>query len=65
MSTLLNGGGLSKLQTIATELDAAFKGRTGEARDALIQLHTIVANLDQHKDDIDRILDAMAGSRRP
>jgi phospholipid/cholesterol/gamma-HCH transport system substrate-binding protein len=57
VSTLLNGGGLSNLKTIATELDAAFKGRTGDARDALIQLQTIVANLDQHKDDLDRILD--------
>ena len=57
VSTLLNGGGLSNLKTIATELDTAFKGRTGDARDALIQLQRITANLDEHKADLDRILD--------
>lgn len=60
LSTLLNGGGLNKLQTIATELDAAFKGRTSDARDALIKLHTVIANLDEHKADIDRTLDGLA-----
>jgi phospholipid/cholesterol/gamma-HCH transport system substrate-binding protein len=59
VSTLLNGGGLSKLQTIATELDAAFKGRTGDARDALIKLQQVVGNLDAHKGDIDRVLDGL------
>jgi virulence factor Mce-like protein len=65
VSTLLNGGGLDKLKTIATELDAAFHDRTGDARDALAQLHTVIANLDEHKADIDRTLDglqAMASS---
>jgi phospholipid/cholesterol/gamma-HCH transport system substrate-binding protein len=56
VSTLLNGGGLSNLKTIATELDTAFHGRTGDARDALIRLQTITANLDEHKDDLDQIL---------
>jgi phospholipid/cholesterol/gamma-HCH transport system substrate-binding protein len=59
VSTLLNGGGLSKLQVIATELDAAFKGRTGDARDALVKLHQVIANLDAHKVDIDRTLDGL------
>jgi phospholipid/cholesterol/gamma-HCH transport system substrate-binding protein len=59
LSTLLNGGGLDKLQIIARELDAAFRGRGGDARDALIKLHTVVANLDAHKSDIDRTLDAL------
>jgi phospholipid/cholesterol/gamma-HCH transport system substrate-binding protein len=59
LSTLLNGGGLDKLQIIARELDAAFKGRSGDARDALIKLHAVVANLDAHKDDIDRTLDGL------
>jgi phospholipid/cholesterol/gamma-HCH transport system substrate-binding protein len=60
VSTLLNGGGLEKLQTIARELDAAFKGRTGDARDALVKLQTVIANLDEHKIDIDRTLAGLA-----
>jgi phospholipid/cholesterol/gamma-HCH transport system substrate-binding protein len=59
VSTLLNGGGLDKLQTIARELDAAFKGRTGDARDALVKLHQVISNLDAHKTDIDRTLDGL------
>jgi phospholipid/cholesterol/gamma-HCH transport system substrate-binding protein len=59
VSTLLNGGGLSKLQIIATELDAALNGRTGNARDVLIKLQQVVGNLDAHKDDIDRVLDGL------
>jgi phospholipid/cholesterol/gamma-HCH transport system substrate-binding protein len=59
LSTLLNGGGLNKLQIIANELDTAFKGRAGSARAALINLHTVIANLDQHKVDIDRTLDGL------
>jgi phospholipid/cholesterol/gamma-HCH transport system substrate-binding protein len=60
LSVLLNGGGLDKLQTIATELDTALKGRTSDARDALIHLHAVIADLDAHKVDIDRTLDGMA-----
>jgi phospholipid/cholesterol/gamma-HCH transport system substrate-binding protein len=60
VSLLLNGGGLSKLKIIVTELNAAFHGRTGDARDALIKLHTVIANLDEHKTDIDRTLDGLA-----
>ena len=59
VSTLLNGGGLDKLQVIARELDNAFKGRTGNARDALVKLDTVIANLDTHKIDIDRALDGL------
>lgn len=60
VSTLLNGGGLSKLKIIADELDTAFRGRTSNARDVLVNLHTLIANLDSHKVDIDRTLDGMA-----
>jgi phospholipid/cholesterol/gamma-HCH transport system substrate-binding protein len=59
VSTLLNGGGLAKLQIIASELDAAFKGRTSDARDALVKLHAVIADLDTHKADIDRTLDGL------
>lgn len=60
LSTLLNGGGLSKLQTIATELDTAFKGRTSNARRALVNMDRIIANLDDHKTDIDKTLNGLA-----
>ncbi|MDT4914931.1 MAG: phospholipid/cholesterol/gamma-HCH transport system substrate-binding protein [Pseudonocardiales bacterium] len=60
VSLLLNGGGLSKLKIIVTELNAAFHGRTGDARDALVKLHTVITNLDEHKVDIDRTLDGLA-----
>jgi phospholipid/cholesterol/gamma-HCH transport system substrate-binding protein len=56
LSLLLNGGGLDKLQTIATELDAALNGRTGNVRDALTQLHTVVANFDTNKGEFDKAL---------
>ena len=59
LSTLLNGGGLDKLRIIANELDLAFKGRTTSARAALINLHTVISNLDDHKVDIDRTLDGL------
>lgn len=59
LSTLLNGGGLDKLRIIAGELDIAFKGRTSSARAALINLHTVIADLDQHKTDIDHTLDGL------
>ena len=60
VSTLLNGGGLNKLHIIATELNEAFKGRSGNARNALINLHKLIVNLDEHKLDIDHALDGMA-----
>lgn len=64
LSALLNGGGLAKLQTIATELDRALHGRTGNARDALVQLQKFIGNLDAHKGDIDRTLDGLAAMAR-
>lgn len=60
VSTLLNGGGLDKLQIIVSELNVAFKGRTGNARNALVNLDKVVANLDAHKLDIDHVLDGLA-----
>jgi len=59
VSLLINGGGLSKLQIIARELDTTFHGRTGDARDALIKLQQVIGNLDEHKDDIDKMLDGL------
>jgi len=60
LSVLLNGGGLSKLHIIATELDAALKGRTGAIRDTLTQLHRIIANFNANKADFDKALVSLA-----
>lgn len=60
LSVLLNGGGLDKLQTIASELVTALHGRTGTARDVLARLDTVVAHVDAHSTDIDSALDALA-----
>ena len=60
VSTLLNGGGLDNLHTIAAELTTAFNGRTGDARHTLINLHKLIVNLDSHKADLDATLDGLA-----
>jgi phospholipid/cholesterol/gamma-HCH transport system substrate-binding protein len=59
LSTLLNGGGLSNLHTIATELNTALNGRAGTVRDTLDRLHVLVANLDAKKTSIDNTLDGL------
>lgn len=59
LSTLLNGGGLDKLHTIATQLDVALHGSTGSARRVLENLQKVVRNLDTHKADIDSVLDGL------
>ncbi|MGH3744727.1 MAG: MCE family protein, partial [Mycobacteriales bacterium] len=45
LSTVLNGGGLEKLQTINTELAAALTGREGQVHDVLTQLDSFVSGL--------------------
>jgi phospholipid/cholesterol/gamma-HCH transport system substrate-binding protein len=59
VSTLLNGGGLDQLHTIATELQTALHGRTQDVRQLLDKLDTVVASLDTHKDDITNALDGL------
>lgn len=60
VSTLLNGGGLSQIHIIATELQTMLRGRTGQVRDLTNQLQTVVANFDAHKGDLDNALTALA-----
>ena len=60
LSLVLNGGGLDKLQTIARELGTALRGRSGNARDALVELRTVVTDLDRHRTDIDKVLTNLA-----
>ncbi|MET9488343.1 MCE family protein [Nocardia sp. NPDC006630] len=61
LSVVLNGGGISQLETITRELDATFKGRTDSIRDLLPQLNTLTTTLDQQTGDI---IAAMGGLDR-
>jgi phospholipid/cholesterol/gamma-HCH transport system substrate-binding protein len=52
LSLLLNGGGISQIHTIVTQLDAAMTGNAPEIRALLVQIHTTLTNLDAHKQAI-------------
>jgi phospholipid/cholesterol/gamma-HCH transport system substrate-binding protein len=52
MYSLLSGGGLPQIQTIAQELNTALTGRTDKVRDLLKQLTTFTGTLDTQKDKI-------------
>ncbi|SDN64912.1 phospholipid/cholesterol/gamma-HCH transport system substrate-binding protein [Klenkia soli] len=65
LSLVLNGGGLTQLQTITSELGQALEGREDAVRNTLDQLNTFVAGLDDQRDEINRALDsvnALAGT---
>ncbi|WP_433734783.1 MCE family protein [Nocardia sp. CA-129566] len=65
LSVVLNGGGISQLETITHELNAAFTGRQDAIRDLLPQLTQLTTTLDtQTKDIIDALggLDRFAGT---
>ncbi|MFI6638232.1 MlaD family protein [Streptomyces sp. NPDC050504] len=59
LSMLLNGGGVSQLKTITTELGKALHGKEPEIKATLRRIDTLVTNLDTHKGDITRALDGM------
>lgn len=59
LSMLLNGGGISQLKTITTELDKALAGREPQIRSMLSSVDTLVTNLDEHKKDITEALDGV------
>lgn len=52
LASVLNGGGLEKLQTINVELAAALAGREAKVRDALTQLDIFVGGLNTVKGSI-------------
>ena len=58
-AALLNGGGLTEIQTIAVELSRALSGREGEIRSVLRRLDRLVGALDDRKGEIVRALDAV------
>lgn len=51
-SMLLNGGGLPQMQTIASELNAAFGGRSGAIRSFMETVSGFTARLDRQRDNI-------------
>ena len=59
LSAVLNGGGLDQLRTIIVELNKAFGGHEGQARDLLDQLGRLVGALNARSGDIDHALDAL------
>ncbi len=61
LSVVLNGGGLGQIQDIATELNAALKGRESSVRSLFTQLNTLLGGLDNQKLDI---VHAMEGLNR-
>ncbi|MBL1077513.1 MCE family protein [Nocardia sp. 2] len=61
LSVVLNGGGMSQVETITRELNATFTGRTDAIRDLLPQLTELTTTLDQQTGDI---IAAMAGLDR-
>jgi phospholipid/cholesterol/gamma-HCH transport system substrate-binding protein len=58
MSLVLNGGGLTQLQTINRELGEAMEGRGDELRGTLDELNTFIGGLDEQKAEISRALDS-------
>jgi phospholipid/cholesterol/gamma-HCH transport system substrate-binding protein len=52
LSLLLNGGGISQVHTIVTQLDAALTGNAPQIRSLLVQIRTTLNNLDAHKQAI-------------
>jgi phospholipid/cholesterol/gamma-HCH transport system substrate-binding protein len=49
LSLLLNGGGISQVHTIVTQLDAAMTGNAPQIRSLLVQIRTTLDNLNAHK----------------
>lgn len=59
LATILNGGGLEKLQTINTQVAAALAGREGKVHDVLAQLDTFVTGLNGVRTQIAGAIDAL------
>jgi phospholipid/cholesterol/gamma-HCH transport system substrate-binding protein len=59
LSFVLSGGGIGQLRTISTELNKMMNGRTGEMRDLLGRINTLVGTLDDQKGDIIRAMEGI------
>lgn len=61
-SLLINGGGLSSIQTIVDELNTALEGRIPTTHALIGKLDTFLSTVTQSQREIDRILTALAAS---
>jgi phospholipid/cholesterol/gamma-HCH transport system substrate-binding protein len=52
LSVVLNGGGISQLENITTELNKALVGNEDEVRDLIPQMNDLIRNLDAQRGDI-------------
>jgi phospholipid/cholesterol/gamma-HCH transport system substrate-binding protein len=52
LSLLLNGGGISQIHTITTELNSALDGNVAQVHQLLHRLSGLLANLNAHRGDI-------------
>jgi phospholipid/cholesterol/gamma-HCH transport system substrate-binding protein len=59
LSLLLNGGGISQLHTITTQLDAAMAGNEPQIRSLLSEINTLLGNLNTHRQDLVSALDGL------
>ena len=59
LSLLLNGGGISQIHTITTQLNAALSGNEPQIRSLIVNLHRLLANLNAHKKAIVAALDGL------
>jgi phospholipid/cholesterol/gamma-HCH transport system substrate-binding protein len=59
LGAVLNGGGINQLETIVTQLNAAFGGNQGQIKELLSQLVVVLRSLSDHTDDIDDAIKAV------
>ncbi len=59
LSLLLNGGGISQLHVIVTQLDAAMAGNEPQIRSLLVRMRTVLGNLYVHRQSIKTALDGL------
>jgi phospholipid/cholesterol/gamma-HCH transport system substrate-binding protein len=59
LSVVLNGGGLGKLNTISTELNAAFGGRQEQVRELVESLRDFAESLNGQRDNIVRAIESL------
>jgi phospholipid/cholesterol/gamma-HCH transport system substrate-binding protein len=59
VSLLLNDGGLAQIKTITSEVNKALSGRTGTARDLLVQLSRFIGSLNEQKQQLIQATEAL------
>ena len=63
-SLLVNGGGLTEIQTIVQQLNEAVGGREGEVRSVLDRTSTFLTEANRSKGDVDLLLRSLAAAGR-